>query len=302
MSKRWGWIAGACLVAGPALASEGGAAPSMTHRMMLLVIQLGIILFAAKIGGMVFERMKLPGVLGELMAGVLIGPHLLGGISLPGFVYGLFGTAGPDVVSPELYGFCTVASIVLLFLVGLETDIKLLARYSITGSLVGIGGVVAAFVMGDLAAVLFSGSILGEPRGFMDPSCLFMGIIATATSVGISARILSEKRKLDSPEGVVILAAAVIDDVLGIILLAIGLGVYSARGEGGELDWGRIALIGGKAIGVWLGATTVGLIASRRISGLLKLFGDRSTVAVMALGLALILAGLFECSSRFRQG
>ena len=128
-----------------ALASEAaGTEVSMTHRMMLLVIQLGLILFATKLGNMLFERFRLPGCLGELTAGIVIGPHLLGGFSLPGFQHGLFPLAGGFPVSVELYGFCAVASIVLLFMVGLETDLGMFLRYSVAGSAVGLGGVIAS--------------------------------------------------------------------------------------------------------------------------------------------------------------
>ena len=292
---------GGILLPSLALASDAAAghAPSMTHRMMMLAIQLGVIVIAARFGNILFTRLKLPGVVGELMTGVLIGPYVLGGIAIPGFPDGLFHVpasvaVGNIPVSPELYGICAVASVVLLFLVGLETDIGLFMRYSLAGSLVGIGGVVTTFLLGDVMAMLFSPMLFDEQLGFFDAPCLFLGIISTATSVGITARILSERRKLDSPEGVTILAGAVIDDVLGMILLAIGMGIITASGASGGIDWGHIGLIAFKSISVWLVATAIGLLASLKISGMLKMFGDRSAIAVMALGLAMILAGLFE--------
>lgn len=267
----------------------------LTHRMMMLVIQLGIILFAARLGGMMFEKLRLPRVLGELCAGIIIGPYLLGGIPIPGFEHGLFPQFhGEFPVSPELYGICSVAAVVLLFMVGLETDIKLFIRYSLAGSLVGIGGVVTSFVLGDLAAVFLLGRFFGHDLEFFSPACLLLGVITTATSVGITARVLSGQRKLDSPEGVTILAGAVVDDVLGIILLAISLGLISASRESGTIEWAHIGAIAAKAVGIWLAATIIGLAASRQIGVLLKWFRDRSSIAVMALGLALILAGLFE--------
>ncbi len=267
----------------------------MTHRMMMLAIQLGLILMIARIGNMLFERMKLPGVLGELCSGILIGPWLLGSIGLPGFPDGCFPVFSPEFpVSPELYGICSIASIVLLFMVGLETNIKMFLRYSGPGMLVGIGGVITSFAAGNLLGVFLLPKLIPGTYSMLSPACIFLGIMSTATSVGITARTLSEKRKLDSPEGVTILAGAVIDDVLGIVLLAIGLGVISATADGGSINWGRIGAIAGKAIGIWLGATVLGLLAARRISNLLKHFKDRSAIAIMALGLALILAGLFE--------
>ena len=267
----------------------------MTHRMMMLVIQLGVILFAARLGNIFFEKIHLPGVLGELTAGILIGPYLIGALSIPGFSNGLFPIYTEQFpISPELYGICALASIVLLFMAGLETDIKLFMRYSMVGSLVGIGGVVISFLVGDLLTIIFSKMLFGVTLGFFSPACLFLGIISTTTSVGITARILSEQKKLDSPEGVTILSGAVVDDVLGIILLAVGLGIISASKSSGNVNWGHIGLIAAKAIGIWLTATVIGLVASQKISILLKWFRDRSSIAMMALGFALILAGLFE--------
>ena len=285
------------------LAAEGhasGAAPeaNMTHRMMMLVIQLGIILVVARIGNMLFEKMKMPGVLGELAAGILVGPFLLGGIAIPGFPHGIFPVFSPTFpVSPELYGLCSIASIVLLFMVGLETNIAMFIRYSLPGTLVGLGGVIASYLAGSLLGVVLLPKLMPGEFTMLSPACIFLGIMSTATSVGITARILSEKRKLDAPEGVTILAGAVIDDVLGIIMLAVGLGIISATHDGGGIQWGHIGVVAVKAVGIWLGATIIGLVASRRISGLLKYFKERSAIAIMALGFALILAGLFEEAS-----
>lgn len=276
--------------------SEGGppGGESMTHRMMVLALQLGTVLFVAKLSGSLFEKLRMPGVLGEIAGGVLIGPYLLGSISLPSLPYGLFPPGDGFPVSPELYGFCSIAAIVLLFDAGLETDVGLFMRYSLAGSMVGLGGVVVSFVLGDLCAVWFSSLLFQEPVSFMSPAALFLGVMSTATSVGITARILSDKGKIDSPEGVTILAGAVVDDVLGIIMLAVTMGIIAASKSTGSIDWGHIGVISLKAVGIWLAATVIGLIASHRISFILKLFKDRHTVAIMALGLGLILAGLFE--------
>lgn len=275
--------------------SDAQAGIAMTHRMMMLMIQLGVLLIAARIGNMLFEKAKLPGVLGELTAGILFGPYLLGSISIPGLPQGLFPIYMEQFpVSPELYGICTLASIILLFTIGLETNLKLFLRYSGPGTVVGIGGVLISYLAGALTGVWLLPMIAPGNYTIFSPACIFLGVMSTATSVGITARTLSEKRKLDTPEGVTILAGAVIDDVLGIILLAIGLGIISARSDGGEVNWTAIGIIAIKAIGIWLGATAIGLLASRRISALLKHFHERSAIAIMAFGLALILAGLFE--------
>jgi len=275
-------------------AAGGGA--SITHRMMLLVIQVGLILFAAKLGNILFEKIRLPGALGELVVGIIIGPYALGQMGFLGFQHGLFPPPvnGEFAISPELYGLSAIAAVVLLFNVGLETDLKLMLRYSLAGGMVGLGGMVASFLLGATCVMLFSEMLFGRSLGLFAPQCLFLGTITTATSVGITARILSERQKLDSPEGVTILSAAVIDDVLGIILLAVVMSVVTASKAAGSVDWGHIGMIAVKAIGVWLVATIVALAAARKISFLLKWFGERTSIAIMALGLALIMAGMFE--------
>jgi fructose-specific phosphotransferase system IIA component len=267
----------------------------MMKVMAELVLQIGIVLFAAKIFGRLAGRVGIPPVLGELLAGVVIGPYALGGISLPGFPAGLFplgggmAPGGPLAVSAELYGFATVASIILLFASGLETNLGLFLRYSVAGGIIGIGGVVLSFAAGDLVGSLFLHA------GFMDSRCLFLGILSTATSVGITARILSDQKKMDSPEGVTILAAAVFDDVLGIILLAVVLGIVSFVTSGqGALSAAGILAIAGKAFGIWLGFTVLGLALSKQIAWVLKRFKHSFDFSILALGLALLLAGIFE--------
>ena len=151
----------------PAEAADWPAKLGMTPKMLFLVLQIGIIIFAAKIGGSLATTLKLPSVLGELGAGILIGPWALGGFPIPGFdgmfQYGIFygkalraqAAAGgnPFAATPELYGICTIASVVLLFLSGLETNLKMFLKYAFAGSLVGVGGVVFSFLLGDLCAV-----------------------------------------------------------------------------------------------------------------------------------------------------
>jgi Kef-type K+ transport system membrane component KefB/mannitol/fructose-specific phosphotransferase system IIA component (Ntr-type) len=265
----------------------------MTQRMTGLVVQLGVLLFATQAAGLGCRRLRLPGFLGQLAAGMVVGPFLLGALPVPGFPEGLFPAAQGFPVSAELYGLCSIASVLLLFVVGLETDMRMFMRYSVVGTAVGIGGVLVSFLLGDLTGVLFGAAVSGRPVGFMDPPCLFLGVISTATSVGITARILAERRRLESPEGVATLAGAVVDDVLGIMALAVVLAVASASGAAG-LEWGRVGAVAAKATGVWLLAALAGMLMAQRIGDLLRRLRGRTSIAVMALGLALVLAGLFE--------
>jgi len=275
-----------------ASASSSGQSPELGHLMVKLVLQLALLILATRVVGLIFSRyLKQPKVLGELAAGMIIGPYALGRFVLPLLGESLFplpSTAIP--VSPELYGFAIVASIILLFMAGLETDLPTFLRFSGVGSVVGVGGVVLSFVFGDLSAVIFLGSV----DSFFSPAALFLGTLSTATSVGITARILSEKRKMSSPEGVTILAGAVLDDVLGIILLAVVVGIARVEASGGTVAWGRIGLIAVKAFGFWLVCTVLGIILAPKITRTLKWFRSPDAIAGVALGLALLLAGLSE--------
>ena len=264
----------------------------ITELMMFLILQLSVIIVCAKIGGFLFNRfLKMPSVLGELAAGMLIGPYALGGrISLPGLGI-LFAEHDGFAASAELYGIATLASIILLFLAGLETDLTAFLRYSVVGSFVGLGGLGAAFLLGDLCAVVWPGNGI---HSFMDPAALFMGVICVATSVGITARILAEKEKMASPEGVTILAGAVFDDVFGIVALAVVMGMANVQQGGGVVDWKAIGWIALKAIGFFVVVTSLGLAFSRKITAAIKQFKSREIMVAICFGLAMLMAGLAE--------
>ncbi|HOU22153.1 MAG TPA: cation:proton antiporter [Kiritimatiellia bacterium] len=265
------------------------SAAAEPHPMAQFIIQFGLLIVFTRLGGFWFRRwLRLPGVLGELIAGLIIGPYALGHLSCCG-LGPLFPLTEAGPVSLELHAIANFAAIILLFLSGLETDLSTFLRYSVAGTIVGIGGVVFSFALGAGCAVWF-----GLAPGWLAPPALFLGAIATATSVGISARILSERRKMDSPEGVTILAAAVFDDVLGIIVLAIVVGMTRSASGGGQLAWGEILAISAKAFGFWIGATLAGLLLARRFSRMLKYFKSPQAIAALALGFALLLAGLSE--------
>ena len=328
-SKKTIVLAACALAAACAFAGHGAVPPypnfglPRTEEMMFLVLQIGVIIFAAKLGGMLASLVRLPSILGELAAGIVIGPWALGGIGFGTglFADGLFHGAALrniaastgvsfDAASPALYGIATLASVILLFLSGLETNLKMFLKYSFVGSMVGVGGVAVSFLFGDLCAVYLLPTFfehfaflkeLPLAEAMTREAPLYMGIMSTATSVGITARILSEKKKMDSEEGTTIMAGAVIDDVLGLIVLAIGNGIIAANAAmssgGGEatMDWGAIGVVAAKAFGVWLCATVIGVFAARRISAFLKKsFRSPVVIATMAFGLSLILAGFFE--------
>ncbi len=255
-----------------------------------LMIDLAIILIVANVAGFLCRRfLRLPSVIGEVTAGILIGPYALGAFAWP-WIGPLFPLAeGLIPVSTELYGIAILASVLLLFMSGLETDVAMFIRYSIKGSIVGVGGILFSFIFGAGLAVWF-----GLATSWADPIALFLGAISTATSVGITARILSERKRMDSPEGVTILSAAVFDDVLCIIILAIVTGLTKLEQAGGTFSWLQIVAIAGKGIAFWLILTLIGLLSARRIARFVKTVKNPGTIAYISLGLALFLAGLSE--------
>lgn len=275
---------------------------NITEVITNLAFQLAVIIFAVRIFGKLAAKVGIPSVLGELIAGIIIGPFALGGIAFPGFPHGLFPVFSESLaVHPTLYAFGQVASIILLFASGLETDLGLFIKYSVSGGIIGVGGVLISFAFGDVSgyyiinflAEKFPGMV-APCNSFFEPVCLFLGIMSTATSVGITARILSDKKKMDSPEGVTILAAAVFDDVLGIVLLAVVMGIVTASKGGSMPSGGEIGLIAAKAVGIWLFATVLFILLAKKIAKFVRLFGGSFDFSVAAFGVALVLAGIFE--------
>lgn len=293
ITKRTGAIVMALCILTPAVAwgSSPMEAETDIHKLLTqLILQLAVILMAANMVGFLFRRyLRLPGVLGEVMAGVAIGPYALGRVPLPaiGPLFPL--QEGLIPVTHELYGIAILASIVLLFMSGLETDVGMFLKYSVKGTVVGVGGIVFSFIFGVACALAF-----GFSDSWTHPAALFLGAISCATSIGITARILSERRRMESPEGVTILSAAVFDDVLCIILLAVVAGVTRLTQAGETVAWGEIARIAAKGIGFWIVLTAIGLLSARRIARLVKTLKSPGIIAYISLGLALFLAGLSE--------
>ena len=257
-----------------------------------LLLLLSIILVAAKIGGEVSERfLKIPPVLGELGAGILISPFLLGGIHWfgGGAIFEIPHDAAAGLpVEPQLFFVAQLAAVVLLFEAGLETDREQFMKYVKPATAVAAGGVILPFVMGFAATVLLGFASMDSILEMVP--ALFVGAIMTATSVGITARVLADIRKLDSPEGVTVLAGAVVDDVLGIIILAIVVGIA----EEGTVTAGSIGVIFLKAVGFWLGLMIIGSLVSNYLSKVVLWFKSAGASLVLALSLAFIASAVAE--------
>ena len=274
-----------------------------THSAVILAFQLGIILVVAKLAGEFTERiLRQPAVIGELVAGIIIGPFALGGIELAGIgpieqIGPLFEHPEEDAVIPvpkTLFVVGQVAAIILLLETGLNTDLKAFLRFVPQASVVAIGGVVVPFALGAFSTVLF-----GFADSITSAPALFVGTIMTATSVGITARVLDDLRRLDSAEGVTILGAAVVDDVLGILILTVVVGVTAggaieAATEAASLEWTEVAIVGAKAIGFWLVLTGGGILGAKYIVRAINSVRVEGAAIAIVFGIGLFAAALAE--------
>ena len=167
---------------------------------------LAIIIFAAEIFGLAARKIKLPQVVGQIIAGLLIGPAVLGL------------TSNTEYIKI----FAEVGVVLLMFSAGLETNIKTLIKTGPVALLIAFMGVLVPLVIGTVITMVFYGwAAFGSPEFF---KALFIGVIMTATSVSITVQTLKELGKIESRLGTTIVSAAIIDDVIGILVLTIVLG------------------------------------------------------------------------------
>jgi len=203
-----------------------------------VLIALIVIILAAKLGGELLERVGQPAVLGELAFGVIIG-----NLNLLGY-HGLEFLKSDRVV--EI--LAELGVVLLLFEVGLESHLSEMLKVGLSSFLVACLGVIAPFFLGWWVAALFSDKLLA----LMPPSAaeaiqpyaryihIFIGAVLCATSVGITARVLKDLGKIQTPEARIILGAAVFDDVLGLIILAVCVGIVGALGGGTPLHLDKL--------------------------------------------------------------
>ncbi|MEK6865524.1 MAG: cation:proton antiporter [Thermoproteota archaeon] len=179
------------------------------------IIGVGILLFAAKVMAELFLRLKLPIVLGELLAGIIIGPFALGGL----FIYN--GVSAVEITE-EIKILGEIGAIVILFMAGLEMTPKEFLKGGKAAFIVATAGVVVPF---------FAGLVVFQMFGFDALQSMLIATALTATSIAISIQVLSEFDKIKTPEARLIIAAAVIDDILAIAVLSV---VTSMVGNGAE--------------------------------------------------------------------
>jgi len=227
-------------------------------------LQLAGILIGARVAAELATRLGAPSVIGELVAGVVLGPSVLGWVE----------------VTEIIRLLAEIGIILLLFEVGLETDMDRLARSGTRSAVTAVGGFVMPFALGY--------AVCRCAFGFELLPALFVGGTLTATSIGVTVRILRDVGRQDSREGQIVLGAAVIDDVLGVLLLAVLYDV-SRSGDASLVNLGTLTLF----IGTFF---LLAPVVARLISFLLGHYRRRTQmpgfVATLIVSLVMIFAWL----------
>lgn len=238
-----------------------------------VLVGVGVILIVAALFGEIFEKFNQPSVLGEIFAGIF-----LGNLILLGFPY-----AETLKTNNVIEALAQIGVIILLFEVGLETNLADLLKVGKSSFLVAIIGVVTPFFLGWLVSYIFlpDGTTLTH---------IFIGAMITATSIGITARVLRDLGHLHRKEATIILGAAVIDDVLALLLLGIVKGSVDATARGVELNFISFALIVVTAIGFLILAIILGHFLMPKIFQTFSTFESRGFVIGISIAICFITA------------
>ncbi len=252
---------------------------------------LALVLVGAKLVGDVFERLGQPAVLGELLAGIILGNLTLAGVDGLQFI----------TENQQIALLAEIGVILLLFEVGLESDLVEMARVGGAAFMVAVVGVVAPVGLGYGVHALFAPDSTWHAH-------LFIGAVLAATSVGITARVLKDIGQITSATARVVLGAAVIDDVLGLVVLAVVAGIITGANTGTSLAAFDIVLIILKAIGFLGGAIILGRPVSRWMYRMATKLRVRGVLLAVSLGFCFALsygagaAGLAPIVGAFAAG
>ena len=207
----------------------------------MILVGLAVMLVVAKLGGELFERINQPAVLGELIGGIIIGNLVLLG----------FNAAEALKTDAVIAALAQLGVILLLFEVGLESNLGEMLEVGWSSLFVAVAGVAAPFLLGWGVSAYF---LPAESRLVH----VFIGSVLCATSVGITARVLKDLGKLSLRESRIILGAAVIDDVIGLMILAVVIGAVTATMAGGSLSFVHIFWIAAKTAAFFVSAFALG--------------------------------------------
>ncbi len=279
----------------PVLASTPAAeaGPFVLTAVLLSLIAVYVV---SKLGGELSKRLDLPPVLGELVGGVVVGVSALhflvfpetGATASDSMLMTLLQSLGNfdsttlaqifESQSEVISVLAELGVIILLFEIGLESDLRELGKVGYQAAAVAVVGVAAPFILGTVGLVgLFHVPVI---------PAIFAGAALTATSIGITSKVLSELGHLKSTEGQIIVGAAVIDDVLGIIVLA----VVASLAKTGEVDLLNVVYLIASASGFLLGAIFLGKFFNHSFVTIADKLQTRGALLIPALTFALVMA------------
>ena len=244
----------------------------MTHALQLLLL-LAIVVTAAKLAGSAATRIGQPAVFGEILIGLLLGPTALNILGWPVFhdpAGPAIGHGAPGALFGTIHDMAHVGVVLLMFIAGLETDLTEMRRIGTVAFWAALGGVALPFAGGIAVAGAF-----GLPAVW---DGIFIGTILTATSVSISAQTLIELGALRSKAGSTILGAAVIDDVMGIVILSVVVALAKATGE---VDYLSIAAVGVRMVVFFAVAVFAGRYLERLARGAARLGVSQALLSVV---------------------
>lgn len=242
-----------------------------------ILFALIVIILAAKLGGDVMERFNQPAVLGELIFGMILGNLVLFGIDL-------FEPLRQHITIEIL---AEIGVILLLFEVGLESSIKEMLSVGLASLFTALLGVIVPFFLGWWVSAMF----------FPNESIfihVFIGATLTATSVGITARVLKDMGKIRSKESKIILGAAVFDDIMGLVVLAVVVGIIGAHNSGGSLSSTKVLWIVAKAFLFIIGAISIGSLVAPHFFKLASKLRAQSVLITFSLMFCFVFALLAE--------
>ena len=293
---NWNWVVSDWSANQILLAATETEAEEGTLVLAGVLVSLVVIYFASKLGGEICSRINLPPVLGELVGGVLIGVSAFrllvfpeGGsvaddsliINLLHNTAGLSSESATSVFNSQsevINLLSELGVIILLFEIGLESDLKELIRVGPQAAIVAVVGVLAPFVAGT-AGLVYVFNVPVVPA-------IFAGAALTATSIGITAKVLAELGQLSSEEGQIIIGAAVLDDILGIVVLA----VVASLVKTGEIQITNIIYLVISAGAFLIGAIVLGRFISPYIIGLVNEMKTRGQILLTGLVFAFSLS------------
>jgi Kef-type K+ transport system membrane component KefB len=259
----------------------------MSYDLIKLLLYLVIILASAKIGAEIFERINQPAVLGELFAGMVLGNLILLN-SAWNFFEPIRAQSSTDPAATSVDMLAQLGIIILLFEVGLESSIHEMRKVGVTSFFVATVGVLAPFVLGYFVAMLFIREVPEQilsisPNFDIKNIYVFIGAVLTATSVGITARVFKDIGKIQTKEAQIVLGAAVIDDVLGLIILASVTAIVSSAESGTPLSFAGIIILVLLAVGFLAGSLVVGALFIPKLTRITSTFRTKGLMLTTAL-------------------